>query len=140
VKRYRVGGHHKVTIIEYDDADHPDDRGRRPSDRLVAMARTDEDADALVRGLNRAVVIDSLLADVPLACRHDSTGRLIGLGEFGNDDFPRPEHALTVEVSPDGSKVASDETAFPLVRAARDEPRPVDPVTVDLHTLTLVES
>jgi hypothetical protein len=26
------------------------------------------------------------------------------------------------------------------VRAARDEPRPVDPVTVDLHTLTLVES
>jgi hypothetical protein len=36
-RSWRVGGHHGVTIIEFDPADKPDDQGRRPSDSLVAV-------------------------------------------------------------------------------------------------------
>jgi hypothetical protein len=49
---YRTGGCWGVTIVEFDDDEPADDRGHRPSDRLVAMARTVEDADMIVRKMN----------------------------------------------------------------------------------------
>lgn len=52
--RYRAGGCWKVTLIEYDDAEEPDEQGRRPSDRLLGMLLTPEITDAVVRELNYA--------------------------------------------------------------------------------------
>ena len=51
MKIYRKGGHHKVTIIESDEAETPDKDGRRPSDRLMATAQTEAYADLIVRAL-----------------------------------------------------------------------------------------
>lgn len=50
--KYRVGSHWPTTIIEYDSDQVPDREGRRPSDRLVAMAQSAADANVLVCGLN----------------------------------------------------------------------------------------
>lgn len=55
-RTYRVGAHHRVTIIESDDAETPDEGGRRPSDRLMATAQTVEDAEYIVTCLNLAEV------------------------------------------------------------------------------------
>lgn len=50
--KYRVGAHWGTTIIEIDLIETPDAEGRRPSDRLVALAQTPEDAARMVRLLN----------------------------------------------------------------------------------------
>jgi hypothetical protein len=52
VKRYRVGGKWRLTIVEFDDAQQPNERGHRPSDRLLGMAITPEDAKQIVDALN----------------------------------------------------------------------------------------
>jgi hypothetical protein len=54
MKGYRIGGCHKVTLIEYDDTETPDENGRRPSDRLLGMTRTEEDALFIVNSLTLA--------------------------------------------------------------------------------------
>lgn len=51
MKGYRKGGCHKVTIIEFDEKHTPGKDGRRSSDRLVGMTRTEEDADLPIRAL-----------------------------------------------------------------------------------------
>ena len=51
MKAYRMGGHHKVTLIEFEDSETPDKDGRRPSDRLIATAQTEEDARLINRAL-----------------------------------------------------------------------------------------
>lgn len=42
-----------MTIVEFDDSETADKQGHRPSDRLIGMARTEEDADLLVRALKQ---------------------------------------------------------------------------------------
>lgn len=48
---YRVGSSHKVTLIEFDETETPDKDGRRPSDRLIATAQTQRDAQLINRSL-----------------------------------------------------------------------------------------
>lgn len=52
MKRYRVGGCWKLTLVEFDDAEMCDANGRRPSDRLMGMLLTPEDAQRVVEALN----------------------------------------------------------------------------------------
>lgn len=51
--RYRVGSCWRTTIVQYDDSQAADEDGRRPSDRLVAMGSTAQDAYNLTVLLNR---------------------------------------------------------------------------------------
>jgi hypothetical protein len=52
VKRYRVGSHWGVTIVETEN-DLPDDvTMRHENDRLIAVAQTPEDARRIVAALN----------------------------------------------------------------------------------------
>lgn len=51
MKAYRLGGHHKVTIIEYDETQPADKNGQRPSDKLIATAQTEESAQLINRAL-----------------------------------------------------------------------------------------
>lgn len=52
---YRVGGHWPTSIIRIDTDEKPDELGRRPSDHLMGMALTPEDAATLVRLANLGI-------------------------------------------------------------------------------------
>jgi hypothetical protein len=52
VVKFRIGAHHRTTIIRYLTEETPDDQGRRPSDRLWALAQDAEKAEIMVRLLN----------------------------------------------------------------------------------------
>lgn len=52
MKRYRVGPHLKVNVIQYETDEQPDDRGHRPSDLLFATAQAPEDAQLIADALN----------------------------------------------------------------------------------------
>lgn len=62
MKAYRVGGSWGVTIVEVDPDEPRDERGRAPSDRLMGMALTREDADLIVAALNTAARMNALQA------------------------------------------------------------------------------
>lgn len=57
MKRYRTGGHHRITVIEYDTRELADREGRRPSDRLIGMVLTEADANRVVTALNDRSVV-----------------------------------------------------------------------------------
>lgn len=42
-----------MTIVEFDDSETADKQGHRPSDRLIGMTRTEEDAEFVVRALKQ---------------------------------------------------------------------------------------
>lgn len=50
--KYRIGGHWPTSIVRYDTDEKPNEEGRRPSDHLMGMALTPEDAATLVRLAN----------------------------------------------------------------------------------------
>lgn len=50
--RYRVGGHWRVTVVQYHRLEEPDRDGRRPSDRLICMAASELDAVRIVAAMN----------------------------------------------------------------------------------------
>lgn len=54
MKAYRVGSSWKVTIVEYDPAELADESGGRPSDRLIGMAVSVEEAGRIVDAMNYA--------------------------------------------------------------------------------------
>jgi hypothetical protein len=51
MKMYRTGNCWGVTIVESEESETANDRGRRKSDRLIATAQTQEDANLIVRAL-----------------------------------------------------------------------------------------
>lgn len=52
-ERYRVGSHWDVTVVQYDIDEPADDHGRRPSDRLLCMASSPQDAVRIAAAMNR---------------------------------------------------------------------------------------
>jgi len=54
--RFRVGGHARVTVWQYDADEQPDGDGRRPSDRLLCMASSEHDAKRIASAMIRAQV------------------------------------------------------------------------------------
>jgi hypothetical protein len=53
---YRTGAHWRVTVVKTETLEEPDAEGRRPGDQLVCMARTPEDAELIVKALNKFVI------------------------------------------------------------------------------------
>lgn len=56
-RRYRVGSHHGITVIEIDESETPDNEGRRPSDRLICMGTSREDAQLIADTMSWAEIM-----------------------------------------------------------------------------------
>lgn len=51
---FRVGPHAKLTVWQYDADEQPDERGHRPSDRLLCMAVSERDAQRIASAMVRS--------------------------------------------------------------------------------------
>lgn len=59
MKAYRLGSSWGVTIVRYDQREQPDEKGRRPSDRLMGLAQNREYGREIVEALNASAAAEA---------------------------------------------------------------------------------